>query len=75
MHIKDSLKNIGESYKLQSCLLKQELELDETYEDTWGDKENEWLPYLKNNVSSTAFSFARYSKGMEHLTGFGMKAV
>ena len=73
LHIKDSLKNIGKSYKLQPCLLKQELELDEIFEDNWEEKVNEWLPYLKNDVLSTAFSFARYSKGMEELTGFGMK--
>ena len=73
LHIKDSLKNIGKSYKLQPCLLKQELEHDEIFEDKWEEKENEWLPYLKNDVLSTAFSYARYSKGMEELTGFGMK--
>ena len=73
LHIKDSLKNIGKSYKLQTCLLKQELEHDEIFGDNWEAKENEWLPYLKNDVLSTAFSYARYSKGMEELTGFGMK--
>ena len=73
LHIKDSLKNIGKSYKLQPCLLKQELEHDEIFEDNWEEKENEWLPYLKNDVLSTAFSYARYSKRMEELTGFGMK--
>ena len=64
---------MGESYKLQSCLLKQELEHDETYEETWEDKEIEWLSYPKNDVFLTAFSYTRYSKGMEELTGFGMK--
>ena len=73
MHFKDSLKNIGKSYKLQPCLLKQELEHDEIFEDNWEEKENKWLPYLKNDVLSTAFSYARYSKRMEELTGFGMK--
>ena len=73
LHIKDSLKNIGKSYKLQESLLKQELEHNEIFEDNWEEKENEWLPYLKNDVLSTAFSYARYSKGMEELTGFGMK--
>ena len=71
--IKDSLKNIGKSYKLQESLLKQELEHDENFEDNWEEKENEWLPYLKNDVLSTAFTYARYSKGMEELTIFGMK--
>ena len=65
LHIKDSLKNIGKSYKLQPCLLKHEVEHDEIFEDNWEDTENEWLPYHKNDVLSTAFSYARYSKGME----------
>ena len=73
LHIKDSLKNIGKSYKLQPCLLKQEPEHDEIFEDNWEEKEYEWLPYLKNDVLSTAFSYARYSKGMEEFTRFGMK--
>ena len=46
---------------------------DEIYDDNWEKKENKWLSYLKNNVLSTAFSHARYSKGMEGLTGFRMK--
>ena len=73
LHIKDSLKNIGRSYKLQEILLRKELEHDEIFEDNWEEKENEWLPYLKNDVLSTAFSYAKYSEGMEELTGFGMK--
>ena len=73
LHIKDSLKNIGRSYKLQENLLEKELEHDEIFEDNWEEKENEWLPYLKNDVLSTAFSYATYSKGMQELTGFGMK--
>ena len=73
LHIKDSLKNIRKGYKLQPYLLKQELEHDEIFEDNWEEKENEWLPYLKNDALSAAFSYASYSKGMEELTGFGMK--
>ena len=73
LHIKDSLKNIGKSYKLQESLLKQKLEHDEIFEDNWEEKEDKWLPYLKNDALSTVFSYARYSKGMEELTGFGMK--
>ena len=33
LHIKDSLKNIGRSYKLQENLLEKELEHDEIFED------------------------------------------
>ena len=63
----------GKSCKLQSCLLKQELEHDEIDEDNWEQKENEWLLYLKNDVLSTAFCYVRYTMAMEELTGFGMK--
>ena len=34
VHINHSLKKMGESYELQPSLLKQELEHDESYEDT-----------------------------------------
>ena len=67
------MKKIGESYKLQESLLKKELEHDENYEDTWEEKENEWLLYVKNDVLSTAFCYARYTMGTEELTEFGMK--
>ena len=50
LHIKDSLENIGKSYKLQESLLKKELEHDEIFEDNWEEKEIEWLPYHKNVV-------------------------
>ena len=50
LHIKDSLKNIGKSYKLQPCLFKKELEHDEFFEDNWEEKENEWLAHVKNDV-------------------------
>ena len=73
VHINQSLKKIGESYKLQKRLLQRELEHDEIYEDTWEARENERLPYVKNNVLSTAFCYARYTMGMEELTVFGMK--
>ena len=73
VHINKSLKKIGESYKLQESLLKKELEHDEIYEDTWEERENEWLPYVKNHVLSTAFCYARYTVGIEELSGFGIK--
>ena len=50
VHNNKSLKKIGESYKLHESLLKKELEYDEIHEDTWEAGENEWLPYVKNDV-------------------------
>ena len=48
---------------------------DEIYEDTREEKENDWLPYLRNDVLSTAFTYAEYAKGMEEILGFGMKIL
>ena len=45
----------------------------EKYEDTQENNENEWLPYLKSDVSSSAFCYARLTKGMEEIITFGMK--
>ena len=47
LHIKDSLKNIGKSYKLQPCLLKHEVEHDEIFEDNWEEKKMNGYPILK----------------------------
>ena len=42
-----SLRKIGVIHKLQPLLLKQKLQNDEIFEDTWEAKENEWLPFVK----------------------------
>ena len=68
-----SLKKIGESYKIQERLLEKELKHDEINEDTWEEREKEWLLYVKNDVISTAFCCDRYTMGMEDITGFGIK--
>ena len=51
------------------------MEHDEIFEDTWEAREYEWLPYIENNVLSTAFWYVRYTMGMEKLTNFGMKNI
>ena len=40
-------KTIGINYILQTSLLKQEIGLDEIYEDTWGARENNGYLMLK----------------------------
>ena len=60
-------------YLLQFSLPKQEMEHDDIYEYTWEPRENEWLPYIKKNVLSTAFCYARYLMSMEEINDFGMK--
>ena len=62
LQVKFSVKRIGRSCKLQPFLFTQQFEHDEVYEDNWEEKENDWLAYLGNDVLSTAFSYATYSK-------------
>ena len=42
-------KKIDKTSKLQKELLKTQFNHDEVYEDTWRDKENEWLDYFRND--------------------------
>ena len=74
VNVDESLRKIGGNYKLQPSLLKQEMEHDEVYEDTWEAREREWLTYVETDDLSTAFCYARYTMGMEELNGFGMKS-
>ena len=46
VHINNSLKKIGVSFKSQESSLRKETDRDKIFEDTWKTKENEWLPYL-----------------------------
>ena len=41
--------------------------------DNYKDKKGIWLTYVKNDVLCTAYSYARYIKSMEEITGFSMK--
>ena len=68
-----SVRKIGVSCKLQPLLLKQQMEQYENFEDTWEARENEWSPYVKDDVLSTAFCYARYTMVTEELTNFGIK--
>ena len=68
-----SLKKLGKTFKLQKELLKTEMNHNEVAGDNYKDKINEWLPYVENDVLCTAFSYARYIKAMDEITGFSMK--
>ena len=46
---------------------------DEVDGKNYEHKLKEWLPYVKNDVLCTAFSYARYVKAMQEITGFSMK--
>ena len=72
-HLIYSLKKFGTTFNLQKELLKTEMNHDEVDDKNYKDKVNEWLPYVKNDVLCTAFSYARYIIAMEEITGFSMK--
>ena len=72
-HLNYPLKKLGKTFELQKELLKTDMNHNEVYSDTWKDKKSKWLPYIKNDVLCTAFSYARYSKAMEDITGFSIK--
>ena len=72
-HLNYSLRKLGRTFKLQKELSKTEMNHDEVDGDNYKDKINEWLPYVKNDVLCTAFSYARYIKAIEEMGGFSMK--
>ena len=57
-HFNYSLKKLGKTFKLQKELIKTEMNYDEIDYNNYKDKINEWLPYVKNDVLCTAFSYA-----------------
>ena len=46
---------------------------DEVDCNKYKDKKDEWLVYVKQDVLCTAFSYARYCKAMEEITGFSKR--
>ena len=72
-HQNCSLEKLGKTFKLQIELLKTKMNHDDVYGNNYKDKIDEWLPYVKNDVLCTAFSYARYIKAMQEITGFSMK--
>ena len=72
-HLNYSLEKIGKIFILQKELFKTEMDNDGIDGNNYKDKINECLPYVKNDVLCTAFSYARYCKAMEEITGLSMK--
>ena len=72
-HLNYSLTKLANTFILLKELLKTEMDHDGIDENNWKDKKDDWLPYVKNDVLCTAYSYARYIKAMEEITGFSMK--
>ena len=72
-HLNYSLKKLGKTFKLPKELLKTEMDHDDIDQHNYKDKKDIWLPYVKNDVLCTAYSYARYIEDMKEITGFSMK--
>ena len=72
-HLNYNLEKLGKTFKLQKELFKTEMNHDEVDGKNYKDKIDEWLPYVKNDVLCTAFSYARYIKAMQEITKSSMK--
>ena len=51
------------------------MDQDEFDYSNYKDKKDDWLPYLKQVVLCTAFSYARYCNATEEINGFSIKIV
>ena len=71
--LKYSLEKIGKTFEIQKELVKTEMDHDEVHGNNYKDKKDDWLPYVKQDVLCTAFSYARYCKTMQEITKFSMK--
>ena len=72
-HLNNSLKKLGKTFKLPKEILKTEMNHDDIDGDNYKEKKDIWLPYVKNDVLCTAYSYARYIKAMEEITRFSLK--
>ena len=72
-HLSYSLKKLGKTFRLQKELLKTEMNHDEIDANNYKERKDIWLPYVKNDVICTAFSYAGYIKAREDITGFSMR--
>ena len=72
-HLNYSLKKLGKTFELPKKLLKTEMNHNDIDGNNYKDKKDIWLPYVKNDVLCTAYSYARYIGAMKEITGFSMK--
>ena len=55
---------MGKTSELQKKLLRTEMNHDIVDGNNYMNKKDEWLPYVKQDVLCTAFSYGRYCKAM-----------
>ena len=67
-----SLETLGKTFELPKLLWKTEMNHDDIDGNNYKDKKDFWLPYVKMDVLSTSYCYARYSKAMQEITGCSM---
>ena len=72
-HLNYSLKKLGKTFKLLKEFLKTKTNHNDIDGDNYKDKKDIWLPYVKNDVLCTVYSYARYIEAMKEIIGFSMK--
>ena len=72
-HLNFSMKKLGKTFKLPKSFLKTEMNHDDIDGENYKDKKDICLPYVKNDVLSTAYCYARYCGFLQEITGFSMK--
>ena len=72
-HLNYSLRKLGKTFKLTKELLETEIDHNDIDGNNYKDKKDIWLPYVKNDVLCTAYSYSRYIGAMKEISGFSMK--
>ena len=67
------IQKLGKTFKLQKESLKTKIDHNEIDGSKFRDKINNWLPYVKNDVLCTVFSYGSFCKAMQEITGLSMK--
>ena len=71
-HVKNSLLNWGEKFKIPLNLRKTELEHTGITKDNYREKQLEWEPYLRRDISALTCCVIKYNNTMRNLVGENM---
>ena len=72
-HLNYSLEKLGKTFELPKSLWKTEMNHDDIDGNNYKDKKDIWLPYVKMDVLSTSYCYARYFEAVQEITGFSVK--
>jgi len=68
-HVKTSLSKWCENFKIPTNVCKLNYEIGDITHENYKEKENEWRPYLVNDILSLAFCIYKYNNVMQDLVG------